>query len=65
MAGRIISTSPLATQSHIHKFYRSKTSNHYVNFQAKSQDYFTLFCAKNDWLFALFSRTGDIRFITS
>ncbi|MGI4851879.1 MAG: hypothetical protein ACRYGR_08055 [Janthinobacterium lividum] len=61
MAGRIISTSPLATQSDIHKFYRSKSPKHRVNFY----DYTMLFCAKNHWLFALFSSTGDIRFITS
>ncbi|MGI4851830.1 MAG: hypothetical protein ACRYGR_07810 [Janthinobacterium lividum] len=61
MAGRIISTSPLATQSDIHKFYYAKTSNRRVNFH----DYTALFCAKNHWLFALFPSIGDTRFITS
>ncbi|MGI4851019.1 MAG: hypothetical protein ACRYGR_03685 [Janthinobacterium lividum] len=61
MAGRIISTSPLATQTNIHKFYRSKTPKYRVNFH----DYIALFCAKNRWLFAIFSRIGDPRFITS
>ncbi|MGI4852087.1 MAG: hypothetical protein ACRYGR_09125 [Janthinobacterium lividum] len=61
MAGRIISTSPLATQSDIHKFCRLKSPKHRVNLH----DYTMSFCAKNRWVFATFSSTDDIRFITS
>ena len=65
MAGRIISTSPLATQTNIYKFYQAKASNCHVNLKANSRDSMTLFCAKNRWVFAIFPSIGDTRFVTS
>ncbi|MGI4851004.1 MAG: hypothetical protein ACRYGR_03610 [Janthinobacterium lividum] len=46
MAGRIIFTSSLVTQSDIHKFYHANKSNDYVNFHEKSRDNSALFRAK-------------------